>query len=202
MPEPSVAASLDAINKRAMDVYWKSKDLNAAVALLLDGIARGQLAAKDKPAEATQILSAVKAMAFNLASFTWPGWDEQGITISAEQLAAGRHAAELNYRLALELNRPADKVAMAHWMVGAHALAAGEHDEALRQFTMYREKATDDANRYLADGYAAITTLAARRDGATAYEQAIARLNALESQDGKFFAQQLQTARKVFLKSS
>src|SRR4051794_17432075 len=112
MPAPTVAASLDEVNKRAMDAYWKAKDLNGAVALLIDGIACGQAAAKANPAEATQILGTVKAMAFNLASFTWPGWDEQGITITPEQLAAGRQAAELNYQLALELNRPPDKVAM------------------------------------------------------------------------------------------
>src|SRR5688500_10487115 len=130
MTSTNAAPSLDDLAKRAMDIYWKQKDLAVTVALLLEGIAKGQAAAAVNPADATQILGTVKAMAFNLASFTWPGWDEAGITITPQQMALGRDAADLNYQLALELNRPPDKVAAAHWLVGAHALAAGEFDRA------------------------------------------------------------------------
>ena len=66
MSEPNVAELQD-LSQRALDAYWKAKDLNAAVVLLQEGIRRG------RDSRDPEILGKVKAMAYNLASFTWPG---------------------------------------------------------------------------------------------------------------------------------
>jgi tetratricopeptide (TPR) repeat protein len=198
MAELEVVAALDDIAKRALDAYWKAKDLPAAVALSQEGIERGQAAAAERPAEADAILGKVKAMAFNLASFTWPGWDEAGITITSQQMQLGQAAAELNYRLAVELKRPADKVADAHWIVGAHALSAGEYDRALEQFDQCKHLTSNDTARRVADGYAAIAHLAARHDAAAAFDRAVDALKEINSEDSRFYVEQLITARRVF----
>jgi hypothetical protein len=189
MGDPNLAAALDEISQRALDAYWKTKDLSAAVGLLRDGIERGR-ASSD-----SAILGKVKAMAYNLASFTWPGWDEPGITISPEHLKLGRVAADLNLRLAIELNRPPAKVANAHWIVGAHALAAAELDRAASAFAQYKTTATDDISREVSDGYAAI----ARGDDES-FDRAIASLKAMNTEDSKSYVEQLTTARRVLLK--
>jgi hypothetical protein len=195
MAGPNLAAILDETAQRAADAYWKAKDLDAAIALLQDGIRRG-LASSD-----IEVLGKVKAMSFNLASFTWPGWDDPGIAISPEHLKIGQAAAELNHRLALQLNRPQDKVAVAHWMIGAHALPAGQLERALQHFAHYRDLAGDDTNRHVADGYIAIAHLLAGRDENASFDQAVAALRAVNSEDSNFYADQLLTVRRVMLSS-
>src|SRR4051812_49214197 len=109
-------SELKEIAKQALDAFNNEHDLAKTVQLLRDGIARGMQ--EDNPSE--EILGVVKGMAYNLASFTWPGWNE--VAVSDEQMVIGRDAAKLNLDMATKLNRPPDKVAMAHWLLGAHAL--------------------------------------------------------------------------------
>lgn len=184
--------------------YWKRKDLPAAVVYSLAGIRRALAEAEGAGdgEEAEKLLGLGKATAFNLASYTWPGWEEPGIKITATDLAAGRDAAGLNLRLAMRLNRPAVAVANAHWMVGAHALSAGDYDGAMASFWEYLAVAPTEEHRCLAEGYVAVAMLAAGREVSGAegrFEAAVVRLRVLESDDGKFFADQLVSVRKFFI---
>jgi hypothetical protein len=198
---------MDAFLELGHQAYWKKKDLPSAITFSRTAMEIGQaMATKMKttdPAAANQVLGVVKGIAFNLASFTWPGWDEPGIVIGPDDLAMGRKAAQLNFYLALELKRPPDKVAVAHWLMGAHALAAGQHDQALKHFESYQTTATDETNRLTARGYSAITKLAAGRESAkakTAFDDAVTALKVINSDDSKFFAEQLVSVRKVLVK--
>src|ERR1700733_6665763 len=61
------------------DLYWKAHDLPAIVTLGRAGICYclGQsLLADVSPQMATQFRSTAKSLAYNVGSFTWPGWEE------------------------------------------------------------------------------------------------------------------------------
>ena len=200
---------MDAFLELAHQAYWKKNDLPSAITFSRRAMEIGQAMATTLKttdlAAANEVLGVVKGIAFNLASFTWPGWNEPGIAIGPDDLVLGREAARLNFYLALELKRPPDKVAVAHWLMGAHALAAGQHDQALKHFESYEKTATDETNRLTARGYSAITRLAARREPAKAgkdFNDAVAALKSIKSDDSKFFAEQLASVRKVLVKGA
>lgn len=176
---------LIALHAEMRAAYWERKDLGEVVRLATEGIERGS-ASDDTKAIA-------KAFAYDLGSFTWPGWDEPGIAISPTELAAGLRAAERNLALALELDRSDDKVAMAHWLMGAQQLASGDRDGAVASFEQaqrFAARAADPGQEHIARGFAAL----ARRDAA-GIADAKAALAALE--DGAGYVEQLETAGKV-----
>src|SRR4051812_41778941 len=74
--DPMKAVELYA--QAVMDAYWKKKDLQAAVTLGRAGIqhALGAAAWNNDPEKSAALRGKAKAMAYNVASFTWPGWDE------------------------------------------------------------------------------------------------------------------------------
>ena len=96
--------------------------------------------------KAKELRSAAKRLAYDLGSFTWPGWDEPGIELSAAYLAFGREAAQLNLRLAHELDKGALPISRANWLLGAHCLAAREFQEAARYFAEAHADATAGSN--------------------------------------------------------
>lgn len=188
------------------ELYWKRKDLPRAIVMGTLGIHYAMLRADDDAA-GSELRGVAKQMAFNLGSFAWPGWAEAGITITPAALAAGRDAARLNLRLAIELNRPPDRVANAHWLVGAYALADGRTDEAVAAFE--RAAALDDSVTELAAaamnrGYVALARLALEPNS-LAREQvfvtALKAIEAVESEDSLFYLDQLKTARGVFART-
>jgi hypothetical protein len=189
------------------ELYWKQKDLHRTVVLAQAGIQFGLTAAviaNDQDAErAGEIRGVVKGLAYNLAAFVWPGWDEPGIEISAADLAFGREAARLNLRLAHELNKPDLPVSRAYWLVGAHCLSAGEFQEALDQFTTsetYAQKAGASGEILLGKGYRFLAQrlLAPQEAGADAsLEQICAQLS--ETPEGAELAAQLRTSWRVFV---
>jgi hypothetical protein len=129
-------------------LYWSNKDLNTLVALGRHAVAFGVL----HP-------DALKPITYDIGSFCWPGWDEPGITVDADALSFGAEAAALNLALAVQLNRPVIALANAHWLVGAHDLAAGRTEDAVHAFERSRAfaiEAQDEPTRFLADGYIAI----------------------------------------------
>ena len=160
-------------------LYWANKDLPTIVALGPHALAYGQ------PLDDHDLVGMVKAIAYDLGSFCWPGWDEPGITVDADALAFGTTAAALNIELAERLDRPADKKAIAHWLVGAFELANGRRDDAVRSFeaaASHAHIAGDHATEVLVANYAHI----ARQEPFDA--------SGLEPD----LVAQLETARRVF----
>jgi hypothetical protein len=191
--------------KLANDLYWKSKDLAASVAVSRAGIhfglsvaLRGNLPEEERD----KLRGNAKAMAFNLGSFTWPGWDEMGIVITPADMWIGYDAARLNLRLAEELKKPAKTLAAAHWLLGAQALARGGFDEAMGRFALFAELADTEPDRLVAVGYGSLAHLVAGRETerhTTVFEQSVKLLAASPLADGPFFAEQLKVAHRVFI---
>jgi hypothetical protein len=136
------------------------------------------------------LLGRVKAIAYDVGSFCWTGWDEPGVTIDEEIADAGARAAAFNLTLAEQLDRPSGPRSAAHWLVGAHELAAGRRDAAARCFeasARYARDAGDVGLELLAEGYAAI----ARGDAPDTSGFA-------GVEDGDEYVTQLETAARVF----
>ena len=143
----------------------------------------------------------------------WPGWNDEGIVLGATDLGIGLDAALLNLRLAQELSRGPEVMGNAHWLIGAHHLAANRAAQALKTFVQ-AEQAFQQAGKpdfaLMAAGYAALAskcTAAAQGAPTSAREIADRQLQAVlqkleksDDEDAKFFAEQIRTAEKVLLK--
>jgi hypothetical protein len=189
-------------------LYWKHRALPAFLALQREHLRR--LEASLTGCEEAAVAPLVRALGgsyYNLASFAWPGWEEPGIVIDAEALAAGRAAA----LRCLEIRRdPAHAavpfgytLAIAHWMVGAYHLAAREWDAARESFAQaQRLKQEAGEADVLEAGYLALTDVLERPEdtaAVTAFEGILAQLAARpEDADAACYRQQLVSARRVF----
>ena len=192
------------------DLYRARRDLRAFVIVSRQGIEylliKATEADKTDPALASELRGAAKTLAYNLAANTWPGWNEPGIRITPADLEAGMDAARLNLRLAIELKRGADPMFNAHWIIGAHELAQGRHTEAIASYEQARKIANEEnlrGNAMLAGGSIAIAKIAGKLDvaaGEREFSQVKMSLTSGNVPDGKFFADQLETAYQVFIK--
>jgi tetratricopeptide (TPR) repeat protein len=155
---------------------------------------------------AEELRGTAKTMAYNLASNTWPGWNETGIRITPADIEAGMEAARLNLRLAIELKRGPDPMFNAHWVIGALELARGRHDEAIASYEQARKIATDSnlrAYALLAGGSIAIAKIAGKinvSEGERDLAQVKSSLTSENLNDGKFFADQLEATYQIFVK--
>lgn len=195
------------------ELYWKQKDLPRAIVVGTLGIHYALLRAaeQDRTTEAItarELRGVAKQMAYNIGSFAWPGWAEPGIAIGQAELASGRNAAQLNLRLAVELNRPPDRMANAHWLVGAYALADGRTTDAVTAFdraAALNLLSADRASSAMNQAYTALAKLAvephsvARDDE---FNNALKAIETVESEDSSFYVHQLKTARGVFVRSN
>jgi len=190
------------------DLYWKERAVPELVTIARAGIQYCLTKAQEIEAEdaelAKELRSAAKTNAYNLASFTWPGWDHEGIVINQAELAAGLDAAKVNLRLARELEKGPLRVSMAYWVLGAQYMAAGKHSEALEAFVLSKEQAhasLDSLYELLASGYVGVAKIAGvtnRAEGERELEEAIESLKKFRTDDAQFCIDQLRTAVKVF----
>lgn len=165
-------------------LYWSRKDITTLAAIGAAALAFG-----DGLTDRNQ-LGLLKSVAYDLGSFCWPGWDEPGIEIGASMRTFGASAADLNLELAERLGRSEGPMAAAHWLVGAHLLAAGDRPAAITSFetsASLARTAGDHVAELLAEGYTRISRHE-RPD--------IVELQSLEH--GNEVAAQLQTAFNVF----
>lgn len=199
LPDPVQA--LDICRSLANEAYWERKDLDRAMSIARAGVTIGLTLAVDSP-QAFELRSEAKAMAFNLASFAWPGWDEDGITPVHHHLIEALDAARTNVRLAAELDKGLIAISRGHWMVGAALLALGRYQESIAEFLASRLSADEgrsDVESAMAEGYAALVRVV-ERPGDVAIEEELAEiLDGLRVIDeGAAYADQIVIARKVF----
>ena len=199
-------ATIDTYGKSVNKLYWKKKHLPNAIIMAVAGIQYAMLEAHahqtTNPQLAAEFLGDAKAMAYDLASFTWPGWNEPGIVINQTDKHIGLEAAKTNLRLAKELSRGDLPLCRAYWILGAQYLSNGAKDKARQAFDQsadYARQAQEKGEELLATGYSAITTLVADSTNDAAKNR-LAEVNAeLEGlENGKDFIAQLATALKVF----
>lgn len=204
--QPDRLAALSVYADAVNDAYWKRKNLYLSVALARAGIQQGLTAALSaEPDLAAKLRSSAKAMAYNLASFTWPGWDEPGIDCEPGHVAAGHDAAKLNLRLARELNKGDLPMSRGLWMLAGHELCRSAYGVAREQFeqgAQHGKAAGSAADEALGHAFAALAEVIEKPADASRR----ARLDELKTklaatEEGPTFVQQVDTAMNVFLAS-
>lgn len=188
------------------DLYWKAKDVRGSVAVGRAAVLYCLTKSREVSDEELRRRLRVQAqrLSYDLASFAWPGWAEEGIEIGPAELAAGLDFARLDLRLAQEMGYPPEKQANGHWIVGAQLLAAARLADARAEFEACRAKAREakDAEKeWMAHGYVGITDAVARPDddaGRAMVAAARDALGELGTEDATFLAQQLEDVLKVF----
>ena len=193
---------LTGLDAAARHAYWQMKDLPAAVLLYQAGIAYGQAQSAAFPAEAQEIDSMVKTMCYNLASFTWPGWDEEGMVIDEELAATGLEAAWQNLHLAQVLGKDDLPVSRAYWMLGAQEMAAKTYEAARTNFAraaQHAQNAGAQGEVLLARGFLYLAHLLEDAENAPAQAGLEKTKTALQDvEDGQFYIQQIEDAQRVF----
>ncbi|TAK14155.1 MAG: hypothetical protein EPO32_02780 [Anaerolineae bacterium] len=201
-PDPAAAAA--GFSALARHAYIQRKDVALMIQIYQAGIEyalRTSLDVAEQDAElAFSLSSAAKGLNYDLAANTWPGWADDGIAITPEQQALGYGAAHKNLELAEILEKGDLPLGRAHWLIGAHHLAAGEHAPALDAFARavdHTRRAGEPAEAQLSEGYHALAE--GLLNGGTAGDRWDAILGELaKAENGGFFIQQLETARRVF----
>ena len=140
-------------------------------------------------------------MSYNLSSFTWTGWGEDGIEPQATDRRVGLDAARNNLRLTQELDRGDGPLCNGYWLLGAHLLTAGDDEAAVTAFQKAREHGQASGRAeggLLAEGYLALTALLSSPDDADALEAfAKAKADLVPVEEGESYIQQLDTALRV-----
>lgn len=141
-----------------------------------------------------------KRLATNGASYTWPGWDEPELNLSPEQTRQGLALARYAVRQLHELDPTPAQVSFTCWFLGAHLIASGNYADAAAVFEQAKEAGLEQGDNpdgvAMLEGYLALTRLLA--GGEADFDAALAKLEARDNDDARFYAQQLRTARRVF----
>jgi hypothetical protein len=158
---------------------------------------------KDEAA-AKELRYAAKRMATNVASFTWPGWDEPGIAITPDQMRQGLMFARYSVRQLRALDPTPAQLAYTLWFLGAQLLAHRQYAAAQATFeralTNNLDHGDDTVGRLMLVGYLGLTRLLAGRteQGETEFTGAVSALQEHHTEDAQLYAAQLLTARSVF----
>lgn len=199
LAEVDLAESPDAYSEAMRHAYWEDRDLAGAIAIAFAGISRLLAEARTAtPERAHGLRSRAKQLTYDLASYTWPGWDEPGIIVTPPEMRAGFAAARANLRMAADLQKGDLALSRAHWMLGAHELASGHFDEAHASFEQAAESAAqagETAEAELALAFAALAAIGRDRGATEALDAALIRLAAVEG--GSDLISQVTTARQA-----
>lgn len=137
-----------------------------------------------------------RGTAYNIAAFTWPGWDDMG-TIPIESQKLGLSAARVTLQLASQAN---DVTFNALWINGAHELNAKNYDAAIQFFERTRDATDAGDGKYMAIGWIELTKYLVEptEEKLTSLEAAIATLREADQENGDFFAKQIEVALDVY----
>jgi hypothetical protein len=184
------AAFLAAVRQVRQTLYWEKKDL-ASYVVVATHLLDTALANSAGRTEASKFFAARSlGLSYDIASLTWPGWNESRVTVTPALRAAGLEAARLNFELAQDDQLPDGVRKAAHFILGAQLLAAGEATEAIHVWS-----SSPDAHSTRAWVLLANAVLGA--DPA----ELNALLKELETKGGEAeeTAKQVQAARAVFM---
>ena len=195
-----LSEAAEAYRSSMRSAYWEDADIPTVTAMAYAGVAHLLAGAEAVGGDAADgARYAAKGLMYDLASFTWPGWDQPGVEIAPSDATGGLAAARMNLMMAITLERGDLAESRAQWMLGAHLLTGGDHDGASLAFTesmAAAERAGASAEEALARAFRALTELDAEPDdGEDALQAALADLARVA--DGKAFIDQVTTARRV-----
>ncbi len=178
--------------------YWDKKDLVTYVALTKHLLATAFENSGVENEHSRAFGERVVGLGYDLASMTWPGWDEEGIAVTDELQQVGLAAARMIVRVADEHDAPAEVRHNNYWILGAHLLASGDPKGAKKAWQKSMELHADHEGL----GMLAWMSLAdvVNGDSAEALDDYLAKLDA---KGGPLAgtASQIRTARGVFLAS-
>lgn len=204
--QPDPAAVANAFDALARHAYTHHKDVAAMLAIAQAGIEYALHASLDVAEQDADLAFALsghaKTLNYNLSANTWPGWGDDGISITPEQQALGYQAAHKNLELAEILDKGDLALGRAYWLIGAHDLAANNAAAARAAFELaarHSAAAGQPGEALLSEGYAHLADLLADPTDNAARQRLQASLAELpQHPQGEFFARQLQTAAQVF----
>ncbi|MFP6805921.1 MAG: hypothetical protein VB957_01805 [Pseudomonadales bacterium] len=194
---------LKAAQYQAMQTfYWEKKDLpnyllvaKAVLELLLE-YAKKNVELRGEYADVAIQTS------YNIASMTWAGWDEEGISLDEAQKLIGLQAAELNVRLATEFNLPPKRRQNGLWMLAAQQLA-GNNPAAAKETFMEQLSVIQNADLGMDATPKAWIAACNLIDGTGTIAEHDATLEQLASdEEGEQQAGFLRTAMAIFLQDS
>lgn len=201
--DPLTAASV--YNKLLKHLYYKEKDIQAVINMGRAGIQHSLSAAAapaTDPDQVKELKGQARAIAYNLASYTWPGWEEPGIEMGEAEIAQGLDAAVAAARISRELGLDALHQSRSDWMLAAQQMAAGDFARASGNFKTAAELARSagaPGEALLSEGFACLVSLLASPDDPAAEARFMAvKRDLSDEKDGHFFIDQLQAARRVF----
>lgn len=187
-------------------LYWKEKNVPEMVALARAGIqyalAAGSAVFKRDLHMTLLLRSEAKSIAYNLASFTWIGWDEPGIVLDETDQCYGLEAARMNLRLSFELDKGDMRISRAYWMEGAQLIAAAclaKAKENFQRATTYAVRADEKGDELIARGFELLVDLL-QDSQALKTEKAmiIIKDQLLQIEHGQMYIDQIDTAWRVF----
>ena len=198
-------AALESLAQLCKRAYRDLKSVPAMTAVAWEAVGFGQRCASTSPdSESSRRYKArVRAIAYNAAANCWPGWGDP-VEINSLDIAEGLKLAERSYALVQELGLGDKEIGTALWLVGALQMASGQLSVATAQFVRAEaafHAAQLPAQAAMAQGYAALADKILRESdprGAESLAAMIQSLRGLESREGRFFADQLLTADRIF----
>lgn len=187
--------------------YWKLKDLPAAIEFGQAGAHFALFSAIRSDASdhdlAYHLRSTAKGLYYDLASFTWPGWDEPGIKISAGDLAIGLNAARANLRLAHELKKGDLALSRAFWILAGQEMCTHDYDAARQSYhnaARHAHAAGSKPDELLSAGFVRLAELLENQMAGDDPELGTILVQLEPLKDGPEFVQQITKARRVFSK--
>ena len=199
---------MDTYSNVVKKLYFAEKGAKSLVIVGKAGIAYCEAKAKSifetDPDLAYKYRSWAKTIAYDISANTWPGWNDEGVVISAEDMAEGKKMAEFNLKMANELNKPQDKIAIAYWLLGAHEIAAQAYSKAIIAFEKGKELHSDDPlGSALCEGFIGISQILSGNtsSGESRLNAALKIFENDGGEDAKFYIWQLNTALEVFSRS-
>lgn len=197
----------DIYNQAVQDLYWLEKGSKSLIIVGKAGISyclteSEKLASKDQQGS-DNFKAQAKTISYNLASNSWPGWGDEGVSIARPEIEAGLESAKLNLKLAYELNKPADKIASAYWLLSALQLALQKYQDSLLsidQSNNYAQQSKDETIIAYGTAFKGLILLASgnKNEGQQLFDSNILKLKNIGSDDALSYVGQLDIAKKIF----
>lgn len=158
----------------------------------------------DDPDLREHLQSSARKLAYNVSANLWPGWADEAVQPTSSDLESALDLAKLHYRLVLTEGLDSGSIGNARWLVGAQKLAIGKEQAAHFDFETAKaayKQAGQSASEWMAEGFQSLALQlmgTMGTEGLHRFEAAIEELKKL-GDEGEFFADQLQAAKRVFL---
>jgi hypothetical protein len=123
----------------AQALYRERKNVTQMLAVAKAGITYCLSAAAKDPAAAATLKTKAKAIAYNAAANSWPGWGDEGIIIKPSHIEEASGLAARSLELVEDLKLGHRQLGTSQWLVGALHLAAGRSDDAIAALSRARD---------------------------------------------------------------